>query len=135
MATEERTDEGTLEGNWASCWTRSVRPARGVRQKGADVRPLGLRGGREGPRRLVGEAGRGAAGLGRGARAALDDADPPSTSGSTGGKINVSHNCLDRHVDAGNGDRVAFHWRGEEGEERDVTYAELLADVQSWPTP
>ena len=37
---------------------------------------------------------------------------------------------LDRHVDAGRGDRVAFHWRGEEGEERDVTYAELLRDVK-----
>src|SRR5690606_19647717 len=34
------------------------------------------------------------------------------------------------HVAAGLGDRVAFHWRGEEGEERDVTYAQLLADVQ-----
>ncbi|MDQ3307448.1 MAG: acetate--CoA ligase, partial [Actinomycetota bacterium] len=37
---------------------------------------------------------------------------------------------LDRHVEAGNGDRVAFHWRGEEGEEEDWTYADLLRDVQ-----
>jgi acetyl-CoA synthetase len=37
---------------------------------------------------------------------------------------------LDRHVEAGNGDRVAYHWRGEEGEERDITYADLLRDVQ-----
>ena len=37
---------------------------------------------------------------------------------------------LDRHMLGGRGDRVAFHWRGEEGEERDLTYAELLADVQ-----
>ena len=37
---------------------------------------------------------------------------------------------LDRHVEAGNGDRVAFHWRGEEGEEREVTYADLHRDVQ-----
>ena len=47
-----------------------------------------------------------------------------------GGKLNVAHNCVDRHVEAGNGDRVAFHWRGEEGEERDITYADLHRDVQ-----
>ena len=47
-----------------------------------------------------------------------------------GGKLNVSHNCVDRHVEAGNGDRVAIHWRGEEGEERDITYADLHRDVQ-----
>ena len=39
----------------------------------------------------------------------------PSTSGLTGGTLNASYNCLDRHVDAGIGDRVAFHWRGEDG--------------------
>jgi acetyl-CoA synthetase len=61
---------------------------------------------------------------------ALDDSDPPFYKWFTGGKINASYNCLDRHVEAGLGDRVAFHWRGEEGEERDVTYAELLRDVQ-----
>ena len=44
--------------------------------------------------------------------------------------INVSYNCLDRHVLAGRGDRVAFYWRGEEGEERELTYAQLLDDVQ-----
>ena len=60
----------------------------------------------------------------------LDWSNPPFAKWFVGGKLNVSHNCLDRHVDAGRGDRVAFHWRGEEGEERDVTYAELLADVQ-----
>jgi acetyl-CoA synthetase len=47
-----------------------------------------------------------------------------------GGKLNVAYNCVDRHVEAGNGDRVAFHWRGEEGETRDITYADLHADVQ-----
>jgi acetyl-CoA synthetase len=61
---------------------------------------------------------------------ALDDSNPPFYKWFTGGKLNASHNCLDRHVDAGNGERVAFHWRGEEGEERDVTYAELHRDVQ-----
>ena len=60
----------------------------------------------------------------------LDDEQPPFYKWFEDGKLNVSHNCLDRHVDAGNGDRVAFHWRGEEGEERDVTYADLLADVK-----
>src|SRR5262249_52167835 len=44
--------------------------------------------------------------------------------------LNVSHNCLDRHVADGRGDRVAYHWRGEEGEELDVTYADLHRDVQ-----
>ena len=60
----------------------------------------------------------------------LNESDPPFFKWFEDGKLNVSHNCLDRHVDAGHGDRVAFHWRGEEGEERDVTYAELLADTK-----
>ncbi len=60
----------------------------------------------------------------------LDDSDPPFYKWFVGGKINASYNCLDRHVANGLGDRVAFHWRGEEGEERDVTYADLLRDVQ-----
>src|SRR5690349_3577684 len=60
----------------------------------------------------------------------LDDSNPPFYKWFAGGKINASYNCLDRHVDAGRGDRVAFHWRGEEGEERDVTYADLHRDVQ-----
>ena len=60
----------------------------------------------------------------------VDDSNPPFYKWFADGKINASYNCLDRHVEAGNGDRVAFHWRGEEGEERDVTYADLLRDVQ-----
>src|SRR5450631_2268533 len=60
----------------------------------------------------------------------LDDDDPPFYKWFTHGTLNVSYNCLDRHVLAGKGDRVAFHWRGEEGQERDITYAELLAEVQ-----
>ena len=51
----------------------------------------------------------------------LDWSNPPFAKWFVGGKLNVSYNCLDRHVEAGRGDRVAFHWRGEEGEERDVT--------------
>jgi acetyl-CoA synthetase len=60
----------------------------------------------------------------------LDDSDPPFYKWFTDGKINASYNCLDRHVENGLADRVAFHWRGEEGEERDVTYGELHRDVQ-----
>jgi acetyl-CoA synthetase len=47
-----------------------------------------------------------------------------------GGKLNVSHNCLDRHVAAGHGSQVAYHWEGEPGDTRTITYAELLEDVQ-----
>jgi acetyl-CoA synthetase len=47
-----------------------------------------------------------------------------------GGKLNVSENCLDRHVAAGRGARVAFHWEGEPGDTRTITYAELLTEVQ-----
>src|SRR3954447_5155937 len=60
----------------------------------------------------------------------LDDSDPPFYKWFSDGTINASYNCLDRHVEAGLGDRVAFHWRGEEGEERDITYGELHSDVQ-----
>jgi len=60
----------------------------------------------------------------------LDDSDPPFYKWFKDGKLNASYNCVDRHVEAGNGDRVAFHWRGEEGEERDITYAELHQEVQ-----
>ncbi|HWB69688.1 MAG TPA: acetate--CoA ligase, partial [Solirubrobacterales bacterium] len=60
----------------------------------------------------------------------LDDSNPPFYKWFADGRLNASAQCLDRHVEAGNGGRVAYHWRGEEGEERDVTYAELHADVQ-----
>jgi len=60
----------------------------------------------------------------------LDDDDPPFYKWFTGGILNVSYNCLDRHVIAGRGERVALHWRGEDGQERDITYAELLGDVE-----
>jgi acetyl-CoA synthetase len=67
--------------------------------------------------------------------AVLDDSNPPFYSWFADGTLNVSHNCLDRHVLAGRGDRVAFHWRGEEGEERDLTYAELLRDIAEGREP
>jgi len=47
-----------------------------------------------------------------------------------GGQLNVSENCLDRHVAAGHGDRVAFHWEGEPGDTRTISYADLLQEVQ-----
>ena len=60
----------------------------------------------------------------------LDASNPPFYRWFEDGRLNASAQCLDRHVEAGNGDRVAYHWRGEEGEERDVTFAELHRDVQ-----
>jgi len=60
----------------------------------------------------------------------LDDSNPPFYKWFADGKINASYNCLDRHVEEGNGDRVAFIWRGEEGAERQLTYSDLLADVK-----
>ncbi|HEY4898147.1 MAG TPA: AMP-binding protein, partial [Candidatus Nanopelagicaceae bacterium] len=47
-----------------------------------------------------------------------------------GGKINASYNCLDRHVLEGRGDRVAFHFEGEPGDTRTITYAQMLHDVK-----
>jgi acetyl-CoA synthetase len=60
----------------------------------------------------------------------LDGSNPPFYRWFEDGRLNASANCLDRHVEAGNGERVAYHWRGEEGEEREVTYADLHRDVQ-----
>jgi acetyl-CoA synthetase len=57
----------------------------------------------------------------------LDWSNPPFAKWFIGGQLNVAHNCLDRHVAAGLGDRVAIHWEGEPGDTRTITYAELLA--------
>ncbi|MBJ8337690.1 acetate--CoA ligase [Antrihabitans sp. YC3-6] len=46
-----------------------------------------------------------------------------------GGKLNVAYNCVDRHVIDGYGDQVAIHWEGEPGDSRELTYAQLLAEV------
>ena len=56
--------------------------------------------------------------------------NPPWAKWFKEGKLNASHNCLDRHVEAGKGDKVAYHWVGEDGTKRDVTYAELLDMTQ-----
>jgi acetyl-CoA synthetase len=60
----------------------------------------------------------------------LNDGNPPFYKWFEGGKVNASYNCLDRHVAAGLGERVAFKWRGEEGETEDITYAWLLEQTQ-----
>ncbi len=46
-----------------------------------------------------------------------------------GGKLNVAYNCVDRHVEAGLGDRVAYHWEGEPGDTRTITYKDLQVMV------
>ena len=58
--------------------------------------------------------------------------DLPYSEWFVGGKLNVSYNCLDRHVLAGRGSKVAFFWEGEPGDTRVVTYAELLDEVQKF---
>jgi acetyl-CoA synthetase len=58
--------------------------------------------------------------------------DAPYAKWFVGGKLNVSDNCLDRHVEDGYGDKVAFYWEGEPGDTRELTYAELLAEVKKF---
>ncbi len=58
------------------------------------------------------------------------DWDLPFAKWFVGGQLNVSYNCLDRHVLAGRGDKVAILWEGEPGDTRAVTYAELLDETQ-----
>jgi acetyl-CoA synthetase len=59
----------------------------------------------------------------------LDWDNPPFAKWFVGGKLNVAYNCLDRHVETGHGDQVAFHWEGEPGDTRTLTYAELTQEV------
>lgn len=60
----------------------------------------------------------------------LDWSDAPFAKWFVGGKLNVAYNCVDRHVEAGNGDRVAIHWEGEPlGDARTLTYAQLKDEV------
>ncbi len=58
----------------------------------------------------------------------LDDSNPPFFKWFTDGELNLAHNCLDRHLAAG-GDKVAYHWVGEPGDTRTITYADLHAEV------
>jgi acetyl-CoA synthetase len=55
--------------------------------------------------------------------------NPPWVKWFIGGKLNVSYNCLDRHVENGGGDKVAYYWEGEPGEERTISYRELYEEV------
>ena len=48
------------------------------------------------------------------------------------GELNVSYNCLDRHIKNGYGDKVAYHWEGEPGDTRSITYKELLHEVSKF---
>ncbi|MET9958837.1 acetate--CoA ligase [Streptomyces sp. NPDC006326] len=59
----------------------------------------------------------------------LDWTNPPFAKWFADGKLNVAYNCVDRHVEAGNGDRVALHFEGEPGDSRAITYAELKDEV------
>src|SRR5690606_34561631 len=59
----------------------------------------------------------------------LDWSNAPFAKWFVGGKLNVAYNCVDRHVEAGNGDRVAIHFEGEPGDSRSLTYNDLLAEV------
>ena len=59
----------------------------------------------------------------------LDWSNPPFAKWFVGGKLNVAYNCVDRHVEDGHGDQVAYHWEGEPGDTRSITYAELKDEV------
>lgn len=59
----------------------------------------------------------------------LDWSNPPFAKWFADGKLNAAYNALDRHVEAGHGDRVAFHFEGDRGDSRGITYAELTAEV------
>ncbi|MFS0885877.1 acetate--CoA ligase [Aeromicrobium sp. 179-A 4D2 NHS] len=59
----------------------------------------------------------------------LDWSNPPFAKWFVGGRLNVAYNCVDRHVENGLGDKVAFHFVGEPGDTRDITYAQLKDEV------
>jgi acetyl-CoA synthetase len=57
------------------------------------------------------------------------DWNPPWVKWFVGGRLNVSYNCLDRHIEAGGGEKVAYYWEGEPGDERVITYSELYEET------
>ncbi len=59
----------------------------------------------------------------------LDWSNPPFAKWFVGGKLNAAYNCVDRHVEAGRGDKVAYHFEGEPGDTRTITYADLKDQV------
>ncbi|AGN02020.1 acetate/CoA ligase [Salinarchaeum sp. Harcht-Bsk1] len=62
----------------------------------------------------------------------LDDSDEPFYEWFTGGELNASYNCIDRHVENGQKNRAAIQWEGELGEERTITYQELQREVEAF---
>ena len=60
----------------------------------------------------------------------LDWSNAPFATWFEDGELNVAYNCLDRHVLAGHGDRIALHWEGEPGDRRDISYSELTTEVK-----
>ena len=103
-------------------------PARpGVRRPGErDGRPV--RGGGRGLRRVLGAPGPRAAPWVKEPTETLEW-DLPFAKWFAGGQLNVAYNCVDRHVEAGLGDKVAYHWIGEPGDTRTITYADLQREV------
>jgi acetyl-CoA synthetase len=59
----------------------------------------------------------------------LDWTNPPFAKWFVGGKLNVAYNCVDRHVESGHGEQVAYYWEGEPGDTRTITYAQLKDEV------
>lgn len=58
--------------------------------------------------------------------------DLPYAKWFSDGELNISYNCLDRHVENGKGDKIAFHWEGEPGDTKAITYSELLSEVSKF---
>ena len=58
--------------------------------------------------------------------------DLPYAKWFLGGQLNITYNCLDRHIESGNGEKVAFHWEGEPGDTKSITYKELLDEVSKF---
>ena len=126
-----RGNRRTWSASWSRCWrsrASSRRPSSASGPAGAIRRSTRRR---PPTPRPGGWARRPSCSTGTSSRArALDDSNPPFYKWFEDGRLNASAQCLDRHVEAGRGERVAYHWRGEEGEERDITYADLHRDVQ-----
>ncbi len=109
---------------------RTFPPVRRFQDERGRPDDIGLPRAAEDPGRLLARARTGVPDLGARADARASSGIRRTAPGSRTGELNVSANCLDRHVRGGRGDRVAYHWVGEpEGETRDVTYAELYSEV------
>ena len=109
---------------------RTFPPPADFKTRRAGRRHVALRRGRRRLRGLLGPPGRRAGRPGRRTGTRSASGSCPSPSGSSAASSTCRYNCLDRHVEAGRGDKVAFHWEGEPGDTRTITYAELLAEVQ-----